>query len=258
MANKKADNQWYGKGFEQAIVIVKKHLLPTNPYPKYIPEEDWLNLLNDANIFVTQYEKDIMPIVTIDWTGDKTKKEDGDLIINNIKVEVKHVEDAAGTYTSTSWEKAAKKYGLPLPDSREYLKNSKCYDKLLHKFKNEVNMNSASPFIPKRAEEIMETEPIWYKQYQKEEQPYRYPITEDVYQYLKNNPDKCREFLYGILSKDINDKNAPDQLVVFNYKKKQITYFSDKTNLMKSIAHLLKGEKSYTFLSKSILTPFPL
>ena len=53
MANKKADNQWYGKGFEQAIVIVKKQLAQTNPYPDHILEKDWLELLQDASALIS-------------------------------------------------------------------------------------------------------------------------------------------------------------------------------------------------------------
>lgn len=235
MANKKADNQWYGKGFEQAIVIVKKHQTPINPYPDHISAKDWLKLLHDAAVFIIQYEKQIAPIITIEWIGNKTKNEDGDLIINGIKVEVKHVEDANGTYMGTSWAKAVKKYDLPLPDSREYLKTSGCYDKLFAKFGDEVNTINASPFDIDRADEIQEKEKEWYNKYKQEEKKTREPIVEAVYQFLKDNPNKCRDFLYGILSKDINDKQAPDQLVVFNYKKQQITYFSDKTTLMNTI-----------------------
>ena len=39
MINKKADNQWYGKGFEQAIVMIKKNLNYNNPYPNHIPDK---------------------------------------------------------------------------------------------------------------------------------------------------------------------------------------------------------------------------
>ena len=41
MVNKKADNQWYGKGFEQAIVMVKKNNPYIHPYPEHIPNNHW-------------------------------------------------------------------------------------------------------------------------------------------------------------------------------------------------------------------------
>ena len=92
MANKKADNQWYGKGFEQAIVKVKNNLSKENPYPEHIPALDWFKILKHAAIFISQYEERYGKIVTIAWIGNKTNSADGDLIINGEIIEVKYTE----------------------------------------------------------------------------------------------------------------------------------------------------------------------
>ena len=84
MVNKKADNQWYGKGFEQAIVMVKKNNPYINPYPEHIPNNDWIEIIENAKDFILQYEK-IEPIISIEWIGNHTGTQDGDLIINGEK-----------------------------------------------------------------------------------------------------------------------------------------------------------------------------
>ena len=48
MVNKKADNQWFGKGFEIAIYIIFNNLSQSNPFPAHISELEWQTLLYEA------------------------------------------------------------------------------------------------------------------------------------------------------------------------------------------------------------------
>ena len=128
MINKKADNQWFGKGFEQAIYIVFNKLPQINPYPQHIDDNNWIDMINDAFIFISQYDE---AITSCEWIGNKTKTEDGDLIINNKKIEVKRVSENKGTYLNTSWKNCADKYGFEL-NSQKFLKSQVSCNNILY------------------------------------------------------------------------------------------------------------------------------
>ena len=125
MINNKAENQWFGKAFEQAIVLVKTNSDIINPYPNHINNSDWQEIIEDAKIFISQYEK-IESIITIQWIGNYTSSEDGDLIINGKKIEVKRVSEGNGTYLNTSWSNCANRYGFNL-NPKQYLNNTHLY-----------------------------------------------------------------------------------------------------------------------------------
>lgn len=230
MMNKKADNQWYGKGFEQAIVMIKNNLPCNNPYPDKLSNDNWDNIVNDAKTFIPQYEK-YKIINSIEWIGDKTKNENGDLIINGNKVEIKHVSGGTGTYLNTSWETCVHRYKMPL-EVKQYLTNNKLYDELILKFKNKVNTQTNSPFTINQAKEIINSETEWYNKYKKKEEQARIDLVSNVYNYLNENPDIQEKFIYDIVTKNISDKQMPDELVIYNYNKKEITYFFDNKSLM--------------------------
>ena len=230
MANKKADNQWHGKGFEQAIVMIKNSLPLINPYSIHISSSQWEDILIHARFFIIEYEK-YEKIITITWIGNQTKTDYGDLIINGKKIEVKHVFDGTGTYLNTSWENFKNQYSIPL-DAKSFLKEYKLYDELQIKFGDKVNTNNISPFSTNQAKVIMKDNSTWYKMYKVKEEAARKILVDQVYQYLLIHPEVVTKLLYDIITKSISNKEMPDQLVVFNYDKKEITYFSDKQKLI--------------------------
>lgn len=230
MANKKADNQWYGKGFEQSIVMIKNNLPLINPYPTHISSEQWDDILAHAKIFIVEYER-YEKIDTIAWIGNQTKTGCGDLLINGKKVEIKHVFDGTGTYLNTSWENFKNQYGIPL-DAKSFLKEYNLYDELQMKFGDKVNMNNISPFSTSQAKVIMKEHSVWYKMYKVKEESARTILVNQAYQYLLVHPETVTKLLYDIITKTISNKEMPDQLVIFNYGKKEITYFSDKQKLI--------------------------
>lgn len=229
MANKKADNQWYGKGFEQAIYITFNHLPKINPYEDHIPDNEWNTLLKDAEIFLKEYNE---PIYSCEWIGNITKNKDGDLLINNKKViEVKRVSENKGTYLNTSWSKCEERYGFYL-NSRNFLRDAGLYDELIKKFgKDKINILNESPVSEKMSSNIQKNEIEWYKKYSKKESIAREKLVSQVVTVLKNNPEVAAKFLSDIVSKNISCKKMPDQLIVYNHEQQKITFIYNNKEL---------------------------
>lgn len=230
--NKKADNQWYGKGFEQAIVIVKNNLSKNNPYPIHISETDWSKILYHATIFINQYEERCGKIITIEWVGNKTSTADGDLIINGEIVEVKYTEsNGNGTWFNTTLFNTKNRYGFK-KTYKDYMIEDHLYDILVEHFEDEVNYENESPINQNLASFTKDNEKEWYKYYTGLEKKTRERFTKDFYNYLKNNPNIEHQFVIDVVTKGICDKQIPDKLVVFHYSKNTIKEIYTKKELM--------------------------
>jgi len=233
MANKKSDNQWYGKGSEQAIVIVKKSLPQINPYPEHIPDSDWSKILHYALNFVREYEKRYGEITTIEWIGNKTNTADGDLLINKEIIEIKFVEtDSNGTWFNTTLFNTKNRYGLP-KTYKDYMVEDGLYKALAEHFGEHLNYENNSPISQELASFTEKNEKEWYKNYTNAEKRTRVRFTKDFFNYLKDNPEMERQFVIDAVTKSICNKQIPDKLVVFNYAKGTIKDVYSKEQLMK-------------------------
>ena len=232
MANKKADNQWYGKGFERAIVKIKNNLSKENPYPEHIPALDWFKILKHAAIFISQYEERYGKIITIVWIGNKTNSADGDLIINGEIVEIKYTENNGnGTWFNTTLFNTKNRYGF-LKTYKEYMIENHLYDVLVEHLGNKVSYENDSPVDQKLASDIKNNDTEWYKYYTKLEEKVRMKFTKDFFEYLKNNPQIENQFVIDAVTKGICNKRIPDKLVVFHYGKDTIQNIYTKNDLM--------------------------
>jgi len=232
MANKKTDNQWYGKGFEQAIVMVKKHLPKDNPYPEHITDLDWRQILTNAAIFIEQYEKRYGEIITITWIGNKTNNADGDLIINNEIIEVKYIESSGkGTWFNTTLFNTRDRYGFA-KTHKEYMIEYHLYDILVEHLGDKVSYENESPVSQKIAKSINSNDAKWYKDYSKLEAKVRMKFTKDFFEYLKNNHQIEKQFVMDTVTKGICNKQIPDKLIVFCYGKSTIQDVYTKQDLM--------------------------
>ena len=228
MANKKADNQWYGKGFEQAIVMVKKNKIYNNPYPIHISNIDWLEIIEDAKDFIIQYEK-ITPIISIEWIGNHTGTEDGDLIINGEKVEVKRVLQGLGTWGNFTIKHLYKYLPKDFPSHIEFMKKSGLYDKFqavasTHKWENDLY--ATNPLTEEEAKKFGDS-------FIEEDESWRREFVKAVYEAFLNNPQSLQAFINDCVTKKISPrKNMPKNLIVYNYKTKKISTFAD-TDIIK-------------------------
>jgi len=222
MANKKADNQWYGKGFEQAIVKVKNNFSKENPYPEHISTSDWFKILKHADIFINQYEERYDKIITITWIGNKTNSADGDLIINDEIIEIKYTESSGnGTWFNTSLFNTKTRYGFS-KTYKDYMIENHLYDILVEHLGDKVSYENESPVDQKLASFIKNNDTEWYKNYTKAEEQVRMKFVKDFYDHLKSDSQIEKQFVMDVVTKGICNKQIPDKLVVFHYGKNTI------------------------------------
>ena len=226
--NKKADNQWYGKGFEQAIVMIKKNNNYNNPYPDHIPNEDWLEIIENAKDFIFQYEK-INPITSIEWIGNHTGTQDGDLIINGEKQEIKRVSQGLGTWGNFTIRHLYKYLPKNFPSHIEFMKKSGLYNRFqtvasTHKWESDLY---ATNFLTK------EDAKKFGDNFVEEDENWRRDFVKAVYDAFLNNPESLQAFINDCITKKISPrKNMPKNLIIYNYKTKKISNFAD-TDIIK-------------------------
>ena len=235
MANKKADNQWYGKGFEQDIegVFNNKNDLSLEK----IPNEKAKILIKQAQSFINQYNVLIEPMTSCIWTGQHTKNASGDLIINGHSDEIKHVESGQGTYLGTSWDIMRTRYNLDYFNVFNYLSDNGFYDKLIEYLgENKVNMNNISPVSTTLASKIIKDKDF-FTPYKKHDEECRKKLNSLFCNSLKNI-ELRKTFLMDCVTKNISNKHMPDNYIVYNYKKDKITNIYTKKQLLEMTQNL--------------------
>ena len=215
--NEKSKNQYYGKAFEYLICQFHNNEKINNPYPDEIKEKDFQGLCDQAKKFlqlIPSYEEPFL------WTGNHTHDANCDIMMGARKVEIKHLSNGKGTYLNTSLENIVK-YGFVSYYS--YMEKYGLYD-VLNSFLGNVSHNG-SPLSVEEAKNFMKTHPKEYKVIQQKEKEIRQQYVADLYQYFLDNPQKLACFLQDCLSKNISDKETPDIIFVYNYKKNTIFSF---------------------------------
>lgn len=227
MANKKENNQWYGKQFERLICDIKKGKAPVNYYPIYVAEQDMPILIRDAKEFIRQYEES-EPIHTIEWIGNHTITADGDLVINGQVCEVKRVQTGSGTWCNSTINHLYRY--INIPTHIDYMEKYGMLDFLRpyagprprwiknRKTPNPINEIEEIPLRadPEAEEEWKRLDDIW-----------RPKFIYDVYQTFLNNPELMYEFVGDCLTKKVINKQMPKSLCVFNYKKQKLFAISN-------------------------------
>ena len=97
--------------------------------------------------------------------------------------------------------------------------------------KDKINILNESPVSEKMSSNIQKNEIEWYKKYSKKESIAREKLVSHVVTVLKNNPEVAAKFLSDIVSKKINCKKMPDQLIVYNHEQQKITFVYDNKEL---------------------------
>ena len=230
MANKKADNQWYGKGFEQSIegVFNNKETLEL----KKTPTESAKKLAIDAQSYIKQYNVLVEPMKTCIWTGEHTRNADGDLIVNGHNDEVKRVETGKGTYVQTSWSVMENKFGLDYFNVQNYMTQNGCYDMLAERYgENKISRVNCSPVNSTMSKTIQANKEFYipYKEYEKES---RKVLNKLFCDQLKSDINFRKKILMEFVTKSVSDKHMPDYYIVYNYKLDKITFIYTKEQLL--------------------------
>lgn len=215
--NEKSKNQYYGKAFEYLICQFHNNEKVNNPYPNEIGEKDFQKLCDQAQKFLRLIPSYQEPFV---WIGNHTHEASCDIMMGAQKIEVKHLSYGKGTYLNTSLENIVK-YGFISYYS--YMEKYGLYD-ILNSFWDNVS-HDGSPLSAEEAKIFMKIHPKEYKIIQQKEKEIRRQYVVDLYQYFLDNPQKFTCFLQDCLSKNISNKETPDVILIYNYKKDTVFSF---------------------------------
>lgn len=239
MINNKAENQWYGKGFEIAIYKVFNKFSLTNPFSEYINNEEWLHLLNDAKLFIKYYNSN-EKIISIEWIGNHTSTMDGDLIINGEKVEIKRVSKGLGTWGNFTIKHIYKYLSNDFQPHTEFMKKVGLYEQFAAVSKSHAWMKDPYATSPLSMDEAK----IYGDNFTVLDEEWRKNFVKAIYQNLLNNPKNIQRLINDCITKEISPKKKmPKKLIVYNYITNTITNFADIDLIKKEYDNSIKANE---------------
>ena len=211
----KQNNQYYGEYFEKKILnLINKQEQEINDINFQFSEEDIKELNTDAEkVYQCLQANSAL------YLGRQTKNASGDLLIDNQIIELKYVSSGKGTYFNTSMSYFSKEKGYP--EFHDYLKKYGVLDFLSQFFGDKVYKN-ISPVSMANSSVFRHEQPQEYEKLKNLEAIARKHFVQDLTQILKNNPNLLHQFVYDMITKNIANKQIPDQLVIFNHETKSI------------------------------------
>jgi len=238
----KKDNQHYSKYFEQAInSIINNEEIINNTEKKFtIAEMKEMN--NDAQLLV-----DFLNVKNSVYIGDKTSKENGDLLLDGKVTEIKYVSnDSKGTYYNTSV-----KYfeNIGLPSFHDYLRDMGYLDFLLNLFPDMVKVDNSSPVTQAQSSIIRnQFKDVYEKEIKPREAAIRTKYVKDLYDIIKDSKAIQTEIARHMISKETSGKEAPERLIAFEHESKKI-FSVDRAELLEyGKTNTFELAKNYSFV----------
>ena len=228
--NKREENQYFGKYFENAICCITNNEPFFNPTEFDFTEDELTQLQKDAKIAA-----DYLNGKKAEWVGNQTSNEDCDIILDGQHLEVKRVSSGTGTYFNTSIY-YFDKFGF---NFKEYLEKYGVYE-AIEKIGYKPNRKNNSPVTQKISSEIRHKHKDDYEEYVlPADEIARSHFQNDIIDYFNNNNEAALEFFNDMLNKNskTSKKHQPDRILVFNYKKQSIfeldvkKFYNTKTKL---------------------------
>lgn len=211
------NNQYYGRYIERGIADYSNGLPISNHEGFNFPNGHIETLNNDIYTIVNYLGAN-----HIQYIGNHTTNEDGDLIVDGKVVELKYTDGSLGTYFNTSTEFVR---CIGYMTFSEYLKTEGYYDELIA-MGIDVNMNNVSPVSMAVSKDIRHNSPELYKQIVRTEKTYRLNYVMLLYQFLIDNNDARLQFVKNLITKEASNKAMPDRLIVFNHADRWIKEFN--------------------------------
>lgn len=210
-------NQYYGRYMERGIADYNNNL-PIQNHEDFAFPLDHIETMNSDICSIVNY----LNAKNIQYIGNHTANEDGDLIVDKQIVELKYTGGSLGTYFNTSTE-FVKHIGFMTYS--EYLRAEGYYDELTNIGIN-VSITNISPVPMLISKNIRHTKPELYKQVVAIEKTYRLNYVRSLYQFLVDNDEARLRFVKNLITKEASNKNMPDRLIVFNHTNKWIREFN--------------------------------
>ena len=219
-------NQYYGRYIERGIADYANNR-PIQNYEEFAFPIEHIKTMNSDIKVIANY----LNSSNIQYIGNHTANENGDLIVDNAIIELKYTDGSLGTYFNTSTE-FVKHIGFIT--FSEYLKSQGYYD-VLSQLGIVVNMNNVSPVSMAVSNYIRHNNPELYKQVIDIEKDYRLRYVTSLYQYLIDNNEARLQFIKNLITKEASNKNMPDRLIVFNHDTKWIREFNKQDILTRLV-----------------------
>lgn len=210
-------NQYYGRYIERGIADYVNNI-PIQNYEGFVFPVDHIETMNSDIGIIANY----LHSTNIRYIGNHTTNENGDLVVDDIIVELKYTDGSLGTYFNTSTE-FVKHIGFTT--FSEYLKNQGYYN-ILNQLGIEVNFNNVSPVSMATSKNIRHNNPELYKQIVDIEKDYRLRYVAALHQHLMSNAEARLQFIKNLITKEASNKSMPDRLIVFNHNAKWIREFN--------------------------------
>lgn len=226
---KRENNQYYAEYIESKVVsLINKdeYILPECLINFTFTKEEIIELNSDAVLIASCIGGN-----TAEWVGRHCGNEKCDIIVDGSReIELKYVGSGIGTYLNTSLSYFSDKLGF-IPFT-EYTHKAIC--PLLEMEYGTGVYETFSPVSMAISKEIRHNKPELYAQIVNADKVMRRQYVNDLFCYLKDNPDKITQFITDCITKNINNKSTPSELVVFNHCTKQILCYNQDT-IMKKI-----------------------
>ena len=219
-------NQYYGRYIERGIADYANNL-PIQNYEEFAFPADHIENMNSDIDIITNY----LNTTNIQYIGNHTANENGDLIVDDAVVELKYTDGSLGTYFNTSTEFV--KY-IGFTTFSEYLKSQGYYNDL-NQLGVEVNFNNISPVSMATSKNIRHNNTELYRQIIDIEKVYRLKYVALLHQYLTSNIEARLQFIKNLITKAASNKNMPDRLIVFNHDAKWIKEFNKQDILTRLV-----------------------
>jgi N12 class adenine-specific DNA methylase len=217
--NTKDKNQYFGKDFEKLIYkeLSGNDIILSNE----LSSDDIKELTRQSKIVVSFIKQLFDNIICIKYCGDNTSKENGDLIINNKTIEIKHINGSgSGTYLNTSLT-IFENFGLK--SHKEFDKPVRDY--LTRFFGNKVYSN-ISPVSQKESSEFRHNNISEYEQLKKIDEKWREKYVNYIFEELSKNDNLKTVFYNSIINKTFSNKTSPDIIVCFDYSNDKVSFLT--------------------------------
>ena len=218
-SNSRAENQYYGKYRECAVVACLNNSEVEYYEDFSFSEEEKKKFMKEAKI-IANY---LGPHTAI-YLGNHTVNESGDIKLDNGEiVELKSVSAGTGTYFNTSIYYFLK-FGF---DFKNYMERYGLYDALNETFGDFVSISrkNNSPVNQANSSYIRHNyEDLYKRTIVPIDTIVRSNFTKDIAEYFIHNPQNIYEFISDMLMKNsgTSKKSCPDRLIIFNYRKNSI------------------------------------
>lgn len=214
----KKNNQYYGRYFEEAIgAIINKEEIVNNTGFNFTDEE--IKELNSDALEAVKF----LSAEKAEYVGRQTGNQSCDLIVDGKEYEIKYVCEGNGTYYNTSLSYFSERLGFT--PFIEYTHKFIC--PYLEKYYGEKVYHNISPVSMEESKAFQKTSE--YKELQSLDKEMRKKYVNDLYAFLKNNPDKFSLFISDMLTKNSSGKHIPNTTLVYNHSKKKVTLISSET-----------------------------